>query len=145
MIISLFSRNEPGVRGTINTDGETPTATGVGVTMLEAWMKAHEGEPIGPTVRALESFYSSWGNQGAYSQVEPSGASRSLRAVEKDGAVTLLKLEKGAMQVREDGAWRDVAAGDNINGQAIAVTEEIVEQFDSGKINNADDAARYKG
>lgn len=144
MIISLYSRNEPGVRGTINTDGEAPTATGVGQTMLDAWMKAHAGQPMDGVVKGLEAFYSSWGNQAAYSQVEPSGVTYALQLIEKDGAVALVKLERGVMTTRDGGAWRDVTSGDVVSGSSVPVSDEAIAAFDAGEVHTLEDGRKFK-
>jgi hypothetical protein len=144
MIISLFSRNKPGVRGTINTDGDAPTATGVGETMLEAWLKAHEDQPQADVTRGLETFYASWGNQGAYSQVEPSGVTFALQLIEKDDVVSLVRLERGVMTVRDAGDWRDVITGDIVSGRSIDVTDDAIPVFDAGDIKTLADAAEFK-
>lgn len=144
MIISLYSRNQPGVRGTINTDGEVPTATGVGETMLEAWLKSHEGQPNEVVKRSLEAFYSSWGNQASYSKVEPSGVTYALQLIEHDTGVTLTKLEQGVMQVRDEKQWRDVRTGDVVSGRAYDVAANILGPFDEGQIKSLEDGRKYK-
>src|SRR5690606_14926984 len=134
MIISFFNRNEPGVKGTINTDGEAPSATGVGEQMLEAWMDMHEGEDPQKTIEGLEAFYSSWANQGGYSAVEPSGVTEGQLSVVQSDPLRLVKTGREDIQVREEGEWRDLGEDENFSGKGTKVTDAILEDWDAGKI-----------
>ena len=70
MIIRLYKLNQPTVRGTINTSGTVPSASGTGEPILEAWLKAHEDVPVADATRSLESFFAAWGKNEDYSQVD---------------------------------------------------------------------------
>lgn len=105
MIISLFERGKPGVRGTINTDGTTPVATGVGKELLNVWLEAQEGAPIADITRSLETFYSSFINP-------PEAASAEIAVeeiaftVDEDGSVLeLVRSTAEGIFLREGGDW----------------------------------------
>lgn len=70
MIIRLYKQKNPNLLGTINTSGTVPTATGTGVPLLEAWMKAHADVPTPDATRQLESFFAAWNNPDDYSQIK---------------------------------------------------------------------------
>lgn len=143
MIISFFNRNEPGVKGTINTDGEAPSATGVGEAMLKAWMDMHEGEDPQKTIESLEAFYSSWGNQGGYSAVEPSGVAETLTVVASD-PVRLVKTNRDGIETRVDGAWQTLGEDESFSGKGTKVTDAILEDWDAGKITAESDLSQYQ-
>jgi hypothetical protein len=70
MIIRLYKKDDPNVLGTINTSGRTPSATGVGEQLLDAWVAANKDVPKVDATRQLESYFASWKNAERYSQVE---------------------------------------------------------------------------
>lgn len=70
MIIRLYKKDDPNVLGTINTSGRTPSATGVGEQLLDAWVKANKDVAKADATRQLESYFSSWKNRDEYSQVK---------------------------------------------------------------------------
>lgn len=145
MIISFFSHNEPGVRGTINTNDEAaPVATGVGEELLDAWLAQHEDVPLAKSIRSLEAFYGSWGNQSAFSAAEPDGTTPGQLSVIIGETLSLLQMDDDVMNIREDGEWREVADGDSLSGRRMKVTEDIIEAWDSGKITDEFDADDYQ-
>ena len=142
MIISFFNRNQPGVKGTINTDGEAPSATGVGEAMLKAWMDMHEGEDPQKTIESLEAFYSSWANQGGYSAVEPSGVAETMTVVASD-PVRLVKTNRDGIETRVDGEWQTLGEDENFSGKVTKVTDAILEDWEAGKITAETDLSQY--
>lgn len=133
MIISLFNRGETDVKGTINTNGDVPIATGVGVTLLKTWLDDHKDRPLVESVKALESFYSSWQNATnsapetvtaaaeAADETDESETAEVAEApevdipdtvaftVDEDGNVLELILSSDdGISVREDGEWSAV-------------------------------------
>lgn len=70
MIIRLYKKDDDNVLGTINTAGRTPTASGVGEQLLDAWVKANKDVAKADATRDLESYFSSWKTIDEYSQVK---------------------------------------------------------------------------
>ena len=145
MIISFFAYNEPGVRGTINTGGDAPTATGVGEELLETWMEQHKEMTAARAVESLEAFYASWGNQSGFSAVEPTGVDTTLSVLVEE-PMALIQTGQGILNVRENGEWREVTDADRdaLRGSRIQVTEDILEDWDAGVIDNEAEAKFYK-
>lgn len=145
MIISFFAYNEPGVKGTINTGGDAPTATGVGEELLEVWMNQHKDLSAAKAVESLEAFYSSWGNQSGFAAVEPSGADTTISVLVEE-PMALIQTGPGILNVRENGEWRETTDADRdaLRGSRIQVTEDILEDWDAGVIDNEAEAKFYK-
>lgn len=146
MIISLFSQNQKGVRGTINTSVTPPTATGVGEQLLQTWLDTHKGQPMEQTVASLEQFYSAWANQGSYSAVEPGDSTPNETRVVDGKQLTLTMIDGDQAKVRDSNLWRDLSDDelDKLQGQTITVRDDIVNAWDSGRIKTLDDAAAFK-
>lgn len=145
MIISFFAYNEPGVRGTINTGGDAPTATGVGEELLKTWMEQHKEMSPASAVESLEAFYASWGNQSGFSAVEPTGVDTTLSVLVEE-PMALIQTGQGILNVRENGEWREATDADRdaLRGPRIQVTEDILEDWDAGVIDNEAEAKFYK-
>lgn len=133
MIISLFNRGETDVKGTINTNGDAPTATGVGVTLLKTWLDDHKDRPLAESIKALEAFYGSWQNATNAEKETVTAAAQAADetqesetadvaeaqvtdipdttafTVDEDGNVLELILSNAdGISVRENGAWSPV-------------------------------------
>lgn len=144
MIISFFAYNEPGVRGTINTGGDAPTATGVGEELLEVWMNQHKDFSTAKAVESLEAFYSSWGNQSGFSAVEPTGVNTTISAL-IDEPMALIQTGPSILNVRENGEWREATETDRdaLRGSRVRVSEDILEDWDAGVIDNESEVRFY--
>lgn len=145
MIISFFAYNEPGVKGTINTGGDAPTATGVGEELLEVWLNQHKDVSTAKAVESLEAFYSSWGNQSGFSAVEPSGADTTI-SVLTDEPMALIQTGPSTLNIRENGEWRKTTDADRdaLRGSRVKVSEDILEDWDAGVIDNEAEVRFYK-
>lgn len=150
MIITLYSRNTDEAVGKINTTVSPPTATGVGVNLLESWIKSREGEPMDEIIDSLERFYSSWSTQEHESSV-PSHELKPETIVAipaGGGSAVLFKAGPDELFQRVDGDWKDVtddyAARSQLTGQSVKVVEkDILADWDAGKVKSLRDAARY--
>jgi len=144
MIISFFNRNEPGVRGTINTGGDAPSATGVGERILETWLETHKDQSVESAMNSLEAFYSSWQEEGDFSAVEPSGVDPDELSVVLADPMQLVRGTPEGFEIREDGEWVQADSSRSIEGKRVPVSTEILEAWDGGEITDEDSLADYK-